>query len=120
MSPAPVPRTEPAAPAGVVRRAVLVLALVLAALFGVGAGAVCPAGMEARPASASPAPDLGGEAHEAAEAEATGPGRLRSRYGDVRARPRAARPAPAGIRAVAPVPVPRPRGEARRCVVMRC
>ncbi|MEU6947551.1 hypothetical protein ABZ957_20305, partial [Streptomyces sp. NPDC046316] len=75
MSPAPVPHTEPAAPAGVMRRAVLVLALVLAALFGVGAGAVCPAGMEARPASASPAPDLGGETHEAAEA--TGPGRLR-------------------------------------------
>ncbi|MFC8272294.1 hypothetical protein ACFUJR_07070 [Streptomyces sp. NPDC057271] len=118
MSPAPEPHTEPAAPAGVVRRAVLVLALVLAALFGVGAGAVCPAGMEARPASASQAPDLGGESHEVAEAEATASGRLRPRYGAIRVRD--ARPAPAGFRGATPVPVARPRGEARRCVVMRC
>ncbi|MFE5964771.1 hypothetical protein [Streptomyces sp. NPDC056463] len=118
MSPAPEPRTEPAAPADVARRAVLVLALVLAALFGAGAGAVCPAATEARPASASQAPDLGGETHEVAEGEATAPGRPRRRYGDIRVR--VAHPAAAVVRAGTPVPVPRPRGEARRCVVMRC
>ncbi|MCT4353164.1 hypothetical protein M5362_08480 [Streptomyces sp. Je 1-79] len=118
MDSAPVPRAEPAAPAGRARRAVVVLTLVLAALFGVGAGAFCPAGMEARPPSASQTPDSGAETQEVAETEATAPGRLRSRYRYVRAR--GARPAPAGGRTVTPVPVTRPRGGVRRCVVMRC
>ncbi|MGW2013430.1 hypothetical protein [Streptomyces sp. NPDC001927] len=121
MSPGTTARPAPTAPAGAARRAVLVVALVLAALFGVGAGGAGPACAEARHLSSSQPADPGGEAHELTEA-ATAPGRLRSRRRGVR--PRDPRGTPAGGPSTAPgsgsVPVPRPPGDVRRCVVMRC
>ncbi|MDT9691359.1 hypothetical protein Q5762_24040 [Streptomyces sp. P9(2023)] len=121
MSPGTAPRPAPAAPAGVVRRAVLVVALALAALLGVAAGAHGPARAEARPPATSQPPDPGCEAHEVAEAEATATRRLRSRPRGSRPRD-PHRPAAGTARPVAPIPVPAPLppGDLRRCVVMRC
>lgn len=98
-----------------------VLVLVLAALLGTGAAAMLTGGAEARPAAASPASDAGTESHDTAAAEAALPGRGRRHRTGVR-------PALARHRAHAarrpsrtvPAPVPAPRGDAPRCVVMRC
>ncbi|MFB7543447.1 hypothetical protein ACFC0N_26580 [Streptomyces zaomyceticus] len=126
----PVHRTTrvPATPAGrrprpgPRRRWWTVLLLVLAALLGTGAAAMLTGGAEARPAVASPAPDPGAESHDPAAAEAALPGRGRRHRTGVRpalARHRS-RTARRPSRAAAPVPVPAPRGDALRCVVMRC
>ncbi|MFD3941933.1 hypothetical protein [Streptomyces sp. NPDC058579] len=122
MSPGTTDRPAPTAPAGGARRAVLVLALVLAALFGVGAGGAGPACPEVRHLSSSQPSDPGSETHELTEAAASAPGRLRSRRRGVR--PRDPRGTPPGDPSTAPgsvsVSVPRPPGDVRRCVVMRC
>ncbi|MFH9727313.1 hypothetical protein ACH4M4_30735 [Streptomyces sp. NPDC017254] len=99
-----------------------VLLLVLAALLGTGAAALLTGGAEMRPAAASPASDPGAETHDPAAAEAGLPGRGRRHRTGVRPargrhRPRTAR---RPSRTAAPAPVPAPRGDALRCVVMRC
>ncbi|MFF3314451.1 hypothetical protein ACFYV5_02935 [Streptomyces sp. NPDC003035] len=140
MSPASVPRTEPAAPAGgaardapghrstwhrvsALGRAVVAVLLVSAALFGACGGGSGPGGTEARPA-ASGAAEPGAETHDVAESEAAAPGsrgrarRKAARRGGGRRRgPGPDAPEPP---AVVPAPVPLPRDRARRCVVMRC
>ncbi|MEE1817015.1 hypothetical protein PUR59_18590 [Streptomyces sp. SP18ES09] len=126
MSPARPTPAEPAPPAG--RRARpdrarhrwVALLLVLAALFGAGTAAALPVA-ETRAAAAAPAQDPGGETHDPAGTEAGLPGRAR-RHGT---RPRPGRPrprahGPRGHRRPASAPVPAPRGDALRCVVMRC
>ncbi|MFJ3582604.1 hypothetical protein ACIPPS_10260 [Streptomyces sp. NPDC090127] len=123
MSPGSTPHPAPAAPAGAARRALLVLTLVLAALLGVGAGAVGPTGAEARPplsTSQSP-PDPGSETYEVAEGTAAAPGRLRARRTGVRPRDAGQAPgdAPSAAAPGSP-PALRPHGDALRCVVMRC
>ncbi|MCX4984529.1 hypothetical protein [Streptomyces sp. NBC_00572] len=127
MSPAPDPTPAPATPAGRPARPDprgrrwIVLLLVLAALFGTGAG-LLTGGAELRPAAASPASDPSGETHEPAATEAGLPGRSRRHRTGLRpVRPqRLWRGAGRHHRTPAPAPVPAPRGDALRCVVMRC
>ncbi|WP_053641593.1 MULTISPECIES: hypothetical protein [unclassified Streptomyces] len=125
MSPAPEPTAAPAAPAG--RRARpgrhrwVVLLLVLAALFGTGAPAP-PSGTSPLPAAAAaPASDPVGETHDQA-ADTAFPGRTRRHRTGLR--PTGPRPRPAARpghrRNPLSAPVPAPRGDALRCVVMRC
>ncbi|MFC8794551.1 hypothetical protein [Streptomyces cinereoruber] len=126
MSPAPEPTAVPAAPAG--RRARpgrhrwAVVLLVLAALCGAGGPALL-SGTSPLPAAASvPAPDPVGETHDQAAAETGFPGRTRRhrtglRPTGPRRRNRAHR---RRRRNPLPAPVPAPRGDALRCVVMRC
>ncbi|MFG2868329.1 hypothetical protein [Streptomyces sp. NPDC048338] len=139
MSPAPAHHAEPAAPAGGrtragrpvdrapcvpgrrrARRAVLVLGLVLAALFGVCGGAAGASGGELRPA-ASAAPDPGGETTEVAETEATSPRRaaVRPCGGQRSTRPSAPVPGLPALGARAAVRLPGEDADSR-CVVMRC
>ncbi|WP_225803066.1 hypothetical protein [Streptomyces sp. NK15101] len=124
MSPAHQSPPAPATPAG--RRACpdrgrhrwIALLLVLTALFGAGTAAALPVA-ETRAAAAAPASDPGGETHDPADSEAGLPGRSRAH----RAHPRPAGPGPrpgGPRRTPAPAPVPAPRGDALRCVVMRC
>ncbi|WP_137992332.1 hypothetical protein [Streptomyces vilmorinianum] len=129
MSTASAHPAEPSAPPGAAapvratgpRRLAVVLLLVLAMLLGTAAaaGAGLPAA-EPR-AAASGTPDTGGETYDVAETVAAATVRARRRRAVVRTgergpgrRPRNWRPVPA------PTPVPLPRGDARRCVVMRC
>lgn len=128
MSPAFGPPAAPATPAGLRTRPAhrgghrwIALFLVLAALLGTGA-ATPTGGAEARPATAAPASDPGTETYEPA-APATGlpPRPRRHATGLPSGRPLlrhlgGRRP----HRAPGPAPVPGPRGEAPRCVVMRC
>ncbi|WP_432752464.1 hypothetical protein ACE1OA_06660 [Streptomyces sp. JL2001] len=102
------------------RRAVLVLGLVLAALFGVCGGAAGASGGELRPA-ASAAPDPGGETTEVAEAEATSPRRaaVRPCGGQRFTRPSAPVPGLPALGARAAVRLPGEDADSR-CVVMRC
>ncbi|QES11936.1 hypothetical protein DEJ45_05715 [Streptomyces venezuelae] len=126
----PVHRTTraPAAPAGrparprPARRRWIVLLLVVAALFGTGAAATLTGGAELRPAAASPASDTGGETHDPAAAEAGLPGRTRRHRTGARPAPghRHPRGARRSSRTTVPAPGPAPRGDALRCVVMRC
>ncbi|WP_329113935.1 hypothetical protein [Streptomyces sp. NBC_01353] len=108
--------------AAALRRVVVPVLLVLAALFGAYGGGG-PEATEVLPAT-SGAADPGAETHEAGEAEAAAPvSRNRSRHG---AAPRDSgrRRGPTGsdiaVGAPAPVPAPSPRDDALRCVVMRC
>ncbi|TXS32323.1 hypothetical protein EAO71_05690 [Streptomyces sp. ms191] len=102
------------------RRAVLVLGLVLAALFGVCGGAAGASGGELRPA-ASAAPDPGGEAHEVAETEATSPRRAAVRPRGGQRSTRRSTPGPGLPARGAPAAVRLPGEDADgRCVVMRC
>ncbi|MFD7570027.1 hypothetical protein ACFV6U_05775 [Streptomyces sp. NPDC059810] len=132
MSPAPEPTTAPpATPAGRPARARpgcakagwVVLLLVLTALIGTGAGALT-GGAELRPAAASPASDPGGgETHDPAGTEAGLPGRTRRHRTGIRPVRRPHRPpyrARDRRRTPDHAPVPGPRGDALRCVVMRC
>ncbi|MEV7375649.1 hypothetical protein AB0O51_32750 [Streptomyces sp. NPDC090301] len=132
MSPAPEPTTAPpATPAGrpartrpgCVKAGWVVLLLVLTALIGTGAAGALTGGAELRPAAASPAPDPGGETHDPAGTEAGLPGRTRRHRTGIRPVRRPRRP-PYGARdrrrTPAHAPVPGPRGDALRCVVMRC
>ncbi|MGA5067604.1 hypothetical protein ACPB9E_28165 [Streptomyces exfoliatus] len=127
MSPVPEPPEPPAVPAGrAVRpdrgsRRWIVLLLVLAALLGTGAAATLTGGAELRPAAA-PAPDPSGEIHDPAATDAGLPGRSRRRRTRLRPvrprrRPHAVR---RRVRTPFPAPVAAPRGDALRCVVMRC
>ncbi|MDX2561518.1 hypothetical protein PV371_17885 [Streptomyces sp. TX20-6-3] len=98
------------------------LLLVLAALLGTGATGALTGAAELRPA-ASPASDPGGETHDPAATEAGLPGRSRRhRTGlrPVRRRSRLPYGARERRRTPADAPVPGPRGDALRCVVMRC
>ncbi|KQX50947.1 MULTISPECIES: hypothetical protein [unclassified Streptomyces] len=127
MSPQPVPTVAPATPAGRPprpergRHRWIALLLVLAALFGSGAATVS-GGAELRPATAAPASDPGGETHDTAATEAGLPGRARRHRTGLRpVRPAHLRRGGRDHRdAPAPAPVPAPRGDALRCVVMRC
>ncbi|MEU2230493.1 hypothetical protein [Streptomyces vietnamensis] len=128
MSPARQTPAAPAVPAG--RRARpdrvwhrwIALLLVLAALFGAGLATALPVAETRAAAAAAPASDPGGEAHDQAATPAGLPGRAR-RYG-TRLRPFGPRARPHGPRfhprVPAPAPAPAPRGDALRCVVMRC
>ncbi|MEU6163368.1 hypothetical protein [Streptomyces tanashiensis] len=124
MSPAHQTPAAPADPAGLRarpdrgRHRWIALLLVLAALFGTGAAGTLPTA-ETRAATAAPASDPGGETHDPAGTEAGLPGRTRRHV--TRLRPVRPGPRPEGPRPTpAPVPVPAPRGDALRCVVMRC
>ncbi|MGW2300665.1 hypothetical protein [Streptomyces sp. NPDC001809] len=101
-----------------------VLLLLLVALLGTGAAGALTGGTELRPAAASPASDPGGgETHDPAATEAGLPGRSRRHRTGIRPVRRPGRPRHAARdprRAPAPAPVPAPRGDALRCVVMRC
>ncbi|MFI0986575.1 hypothetical protein [Streptomyces exfoliatus] len=127
MSPVPEPPEPPAVPAGgPVRpdrgpRRWIVLLLVLAALLGTGAAATLTGGAELRPAAA-PASDPSGEIHDPAGAEAGLPGRSRRRRTRLRPVPPRRRPYAIRrlVRILIPAPVAAPRGDALRCVVMRC
>ncbi|WP_406063948.1 hypothetical protein OG462_34920 [Streptomyces sp. NBC_01077] len=134
MSPTLEPTVTPATPAGLPararpghrgrrpvpgRRLWIVLLLVLAALLGTGASGTLTGGAELRPA-ASPASDPSGEIHDSAATEAGLPGRpRRHRTGRRPVRPLRL---PYGARRHrrTPAPVPAARGDALRCVVMRC
>ncbi|MFF0273777.1 hypothetical protein [Streptomyces sp. NPDC004330] len=99
------------------------LLLVLVALLGTGTAGVLTGGAELRPAAASPASDAGGETHDTAATEAGLPGRSRRHRTGLRPvrRPGRHRPGARNPRRIpAPAPVPAPRGDALRCVVMRC
>ncbi|MFC8953205.1 hypothetical protein ACFT8P_11230 [Streptomyces sp. NPDC057101] len=128
MSPAPEPIAVPATPAGRPARpgrrgrTWITLLLILAALLGTGAAATLGGGVALRPATAAPAPDPGGETHDPAATEAGLAGRSRRHGTGLRpVRPRRPRfGARRYRRAPAPAPVPPPRGDALRCVVMRC
>ncbi|MGW0029936.1 hypothetical protein ACWDXD_08890 [Streptomyces sp. NPDC003314] len=119
MSPVPEPIAGPAVPAGrrarPGRRRWVVLLLVLAALFGTGAPALLPGTSPLPAAAAAPASDPVGETHDQAAADTAVPGRTRRH----RTRPR---PHAHGRRhrRKPSAPVPAPRGDALRCVVMRC
>ncbi|MFE3068278.1 hypothetical protein [Streptomyces sp. NPDC059247] len=128
MSPTSGPPAAPATPAGLRTRPAhrgghrwIALLLVLAALLGAGA-ATSTGGAEARSATAAPAPDPGTETYEPT-APVTGlpPRPRRHATGLYSGRPplphHGGRRPP---RTPAPAPVPGPRGEAPRCVVMRC
>ncbi|MFE5589542.1 hypothetical protein [Streptomyces sp. NPDC056549] len=126
MSPARPTPAAPATPAG--RRARpdpgrhrwIALLLVLAALFGAGAATALPVA-ETRAAAAAPASDPGGETHDPAGTEAGLPGRTRRPGTGLRpAGPGPRAHGPRGHRHPAPAPGPAPRGDALRCVVMRC
>ncbi|WP_338492292.1 hypothetical protein [Streptomyces sp. SJL17-4] len=96
--------------------------LVLAALLGTGAAGALTGGAELRPA-ASPASDSSGETHDPAATEAGLPGRSRRHRTGIRPvrRPRRLPYAARNRRRTpAPTPFPAPRGDALRCVVMRC
>ncbi|WP_435973231.1 hypothetical protein [Streptomyces sp. Qhu_M48] len=116
-----VPAGPPARP-GRIRRHWIVLLLVLAALFGTGAAATLTGGAELRPATAAPAPDPSGETYDPAATEAGVPGRSRRHRTGIRpVRPLFPSRGARGLRRpTAPVLVPAPRGDALRCVVMRC
>ncbi|MER5307333.1 hypothetical protein ABT034_06030 [Streptomyces sp. NPDC002773] len=125
MSPAPEPPAGPATTVGRRirrRRPWITLLLVLAALLGTGAAATLTGGAELRPATAAPAPDPSGETQDPAATEAGLAGRSRRHRTGLR--PVRPRHAPHGARrhrrTPAPAPVPAPRGDALRCVVMRC
>ncbi|MEV4428559.1 hypothetical protein ACN9M0_30215 [Streptomyces sp. R-07] len=125
MSPAHQTPAAPATPAGRParpdrgRHRWIALLLVLAALFGTGAAAALPV---AETRAAAPASDPGGETHDTAAVDAGLPGRARRHTMGLRP----ARPGPRAHgtrghrRTPAPAPVPAPRGDALRCVVMRC
>ncbi|MEU6625184.1 hypothetical protein ABZ926_31150 [Streptomyces litmocidini] len=127
MSPAHQTPAAPAAPAG--HRACpargrhrwIALLLVLAALFGAGAAAALPVA-ETRAAATAPASDPGGETHDPVGAVTGLPGRTRTPRTPLRRVGPGSRPhGPRGRRRTpAPAPVPAPRGDALRCVVMRC
>ncbi|WP_030686563.1 hypothetical protein [Streptomyces globisporus] len=127
MSPAHQTSAEPAAPAGDRacpargRHRWIALLLVLAALFGAGAAAGLPVA-ETRAGAAAPASDPGGETHDPVGAVAGLPGRTRTHRAHLRAvGPVPRPPGPRGRRRTpAPAPAPAPRGDALRCVVMRC
>ncbi|SEC06964.1 hypothetical protein [Streptomyces sp. TLI_105] len=126
MSPAHQTPPAPAAPAGHRARPAggrhrwIALLLVLAALFGAGAAALPVA--ETRAAAAAPASDPGGETHDPAGTVAGLPGRARTHRAHLRRVGPVPRPrGPRGHRRTpAPAPAPAPRGDALRCVVMRC
>ncbi|QES18914.1 hypothetical protein DEJ46_07305 [Streptomyces venezuelae] len=132
MSPVPEPTATPATPAGRRTRPVpggprcVALLLILVALLGAGAANALTGAVELRPATSAPAPapapDQGGETFDPAAAEAGLPGRARRHRTRVRPTPARRRPRTARRRSrgAAPAPVPSPRGDALRCVVMRC
>ncbi|MFE9738987.1 hypothetical protein [Streptomyces sp. NPDC006477] len=128
MSPGPEPIAVPANPAGRTARPCrrgrtwITLLLILATLLGAGAAATLSGGVALRPATAAPAPDPGGETHDPAATEAGLAGRSRRHGTGLRpVRPRRPRFGARRHRRVpAPAPVPPPRGDALRCVVMRC
>ncbi|MCX5229842.1 hypothetical protein ABZY16_29100 [Streptomyces sp. NPDC006553] len=99
------------------------LLLVLAALIGTGAAGTLTGGAELRPAAASPASDPSGETHDPAGTEAGLAGRSRRHRTGLRP-VRRPRRLPHGARVprrtAADPSVPGPRGDALRCVVMRC
>ncbi|MFF5452057.1 hypothetical protein ACFY40_12550 [Streptomyces sp. NPDC012950] len=122
MSPVPEPTAAPAAPAG--RRARpgrhrwFVLLLVLAALFGTGAPALLSGTSPLPAAAAAPASDPVGETHDQAAAGTAVPGRTRRHRTGLR--PHARREHRRNHSRKHRRKPSAPRGNALRCVVMRC